>query len=579
MGKLFSTILLSRLLSFRKANCPDVPNQLGFVADAQTADHILTLSTILEKYVKKQKKRVYACFVDYAKAFDSVCREALLYKMSCLGIGGNYMKVIHDMYDRSSTKVKLIRKLSEAIMILIGTEQGHPLSPELFKVFLYELSLLLNANVGHPPELNGVPINHLLWADDLILLSLQLSSLQKLLDILGDYCTTWGLSVNIKKTQVMVFNSQGRLLKLNHKFSLGSKIIEQTRSYTYLGLTITLSGSFTQAMDDRRKKALGALFSLKRCIDMRFLSPRALFKLYDSLVKPVLTYGCQVWFPATKFCKAMLSDSPHTRLLQQIAQDPCERAHLQMLKWTLGTHKRSSNVATWGETGRHPICIGVIEQVLKYKRRLEDNNDTSTLIYHTLKEQIQLKLTWYTTLSELETRFSSQCRSSTSTSSTPSRPPPSLVRHGLQQHFTEKWFEGLNDQPKLRYYKQVKSSFTFEPYLDLVNSTWRQALARLRSSSHNLNIETGRYINQSDQRLRQCRFCYKTFGHEVIEDEPHFLVTCPHYNAERASLPDETMIILLRKDDHQHELNFMDLGRYTAQCFQKRKVWLEKLKD
>ena len=61
---------------------------------------------------------------------------------------------------------------------------------------------------------------------------------------------------------------------------------------------------------------------------MRFLSPRALFKLYDSLVRPVLTYGCQVWLHTTKYAKALLSESPHTRFLQQIAQDPCEKAHL-----------------------------------------------------------------------------------------------------------------------------------------------------------------------------------------------------------------------------------------------------------
>jgi exonuclease III len=76
MGKLFSTILLNRLIIFKNNNCPDPPNQLGFTKGAQTYDHILTLNTIVSKY-KKLKKPVFAVFVDFRKAFDSVCREAL----------------------------------------------------------------------------------------------------------------------------------------------------------------------------------------------------------------------------------------------------------------------------------------------------------------------------------------------------------------------------------------------------------------------------------------------------------------------------------------------------------------------
>lgn len=577
LGKLFSCIFLSRLLSFRKENCPDVPNQLGFCAEAQTSDHLLTLSTIIEKYTKKQNKRLYACFVDYAKAFDSVVREALMYKLSCMGVGGNYMKVIRDMYNKSTTRVKLIKKLSEAITILVGTEQGHPMSPELFKVFLHELSLLLNAEMDNSPELNGLPVNHLLWADDLVLLSLHQSSLQKLLDILGEYCTKWGLNVNSKKTQIMVFNKQGRLLKVERKFTIGDKTIEQTRNYTYLGLTLSLSGSFTQAMDDRRKKSLGAFFSLKRCVDMRFLSPRALLKLYDSLIRPVLTYGCQVWFHTTKFSKVMLADhSPHTRLLQQIAQDPCERAHLQMLKWTLGTHKRSSNVATWGETGRYPICAEVIKQVLTYKRRIEDNIDSSSFVYHALKEQIKLKLSWFTTLSELETKFYNQNPLS---APVPTRPSPISIKHGVRRHFVEKWLEAVNDQPKLRFYKLLKSTFDYEPYLDLPNASWRKATSRLRCSSHTLNIETGRYIDQSDQRLRLCEFCRKYLQHDIIEDEAHLLTVCPLYHAERSRLPDATLTLLLRNE--YHDLNFADLNlsKFISGSFQSRKAWKEKEKE
>ena len=158
-----------------------------------------------------------------------------------------------------------------------------------------------------------------------------------------------------------------------------------------------------------------------------------------------------------------------------------------MLKWTLGTHKRSSNVATWGETGRHPICAEDIKQVHTYKRRLEDNVDSSSFVYHALKEQIKLKLSWFTTLSELETKFYNHNNSS----SAPVPTIPSLsIKHGVRRHFVEKWLEAVNDQPKLRFYKLLQSTFAYEPYLDLANAYWRKSTSRLRYSSHTLNIES-----------------------------------------------------------------------------------------
>ncbi len=141
LGKLFSNLMLKRLLDFREVACPDQPNQLGFRSGAQCNDHTLALNTIIEKQVKHLKKRLFACFVDYKKAFDTVCRKALLYKLSNMGIAGNFFSCLSHMYSNSTTRIKLIKKLSSAIDVTIGTEQGHPMSPELFKIYIHDLSI------------------------------------------------------------------------------------------------------------------------------------------------------------------------------------------------------------------------------------------------------------------------------------------------------------------------------------------------------------------------------------------------------------------------------------------------------
>ena len=85
--------------------------------------------------------------------------------------------------------------------------------------------------------LNGNKISHLLYADDLVLLALDAECLQKLISKLEDLCSLWELTVNMTKTEVMVFNSQGRMLNCSKGFKFGPNPIQATRSYTYLGIT------------------------------------------------------------------------------------------------------------------------------------------------------------------------------------------------------------------------------------------------------------------------------------------------------------------------------------------------------
>ena len=58
----------------------------------------------------------------------------------------------------------------------------------------------------------------------------------------------------------------------------------------------------------------------------------------------------------------------------------------------------------------------------------------------------------------------------------------------VSNKFIEDWHAELNDtqkNPPLRTYKQLKTEFTMEPYLDLVqNYRYRKAISGIRTSSH-----------------------------------------------------------------------------------------------
>ena len=343
--------------------------QLGFSKGAQTNDHVLTLKTLVDKYTKKMKVKLYACFVDLRKAFDTVCRDLLLHKIACLGISGNFFNCLSDMYRNSVACIKISKLLSPDIKIGKGTEQGHPLSPDLFKLYIRELSSYLN-NAGDYPELADLMILHLLWADDLVLLALSPTALQENINLLVKFCQLKGLEINISKTKIVTFYPPRSKCKSSpEQFFLGNKPIKNTDKYCYLGVIFHSDGSNAAANTELRAKALRALYGLKGGIIKDALSPRSLFILFDSLIKPILLYGCQVLAPHSKTLKYLIKitdQSDPSNALKYLAQDHYEKFHMKFLKYALSVHSKSSNIGCWGETGRHPLIYEACKLAIDY---------------------------------------------------------------------------------------------------------------------------------------------------------------------------------------------------------------------
>ena len=81
--------------------------------------------------------------------------------------------------------------------------QGGVLSPPLFNVYVNELSECLNKScIGG--SMNGTIINHMLYADDICIISLSSAVLQQLLNICSGYNELHDLTFNAKKSMYMI---------------------------------------------------------------------------------------------------------------------------------------------------------------------------------------------------------------------------------------------------------------------------------------------------------------------------------------------------------------------------------------
>ena len=78
---------------------------------------------------------LYVCFVDFRKAFDSVCRRLMLKRVYQLGVRGHMLHAIQDLYRDVKFQVKVNGKISEGYIVTVsGVRQGCPVSPVLFGI-------------------------------------------------------------------------------------------------------------------------------------------------------------------------------------------------------------------------------------------------------------------------------------------------------------------------------------------------------------------------------------------------------------------------------------------------------------
>ena len=98
ISKLFSSILNERIVSFLDTNEILCEEQNGFRKLRACIDHIYVLTTVIRNR-KLQGEETFLCYVDFSKAFNSVNRDCLWFKLMNIGIQGNILKLIKSMYE------------------------------------------------------------------------------------------------------------------------------------------------------------------------------------------------------------------------------------------------------------------------------------------------------------------------------------------------------------------------------------------------------------------------------------------------------------------------------------------------
>ncbi|XP_049868121.1 uncharacterized protein LOC126368267 [Pectinophora gossypiella] len=120
------------------------------------------------------------------------------------------------------------------------------------------------------------------------------------LRIVEDWCNRHNLSVNPSKTELILFTNKRKLdnLKLPKLFGTHLKLSSEVK---YLGVILDNKLLWNKHLENKLERACIAFWQCKRLMGKTWgLSPKITLWLYNTVIKPLLTYGAVVWWPRTE---------------------------------------------------------------------------------------------------------------------------------------------------------------------------------------------------------------------------------------------------------------------------------------
>ena len=292
-NKLLEKLICCRLLDFLEKEKIFYDKQFGFRTKHSTDHAVLS---IIDKIQRAIDDRDFSCgiFLDLSKAFDTVDHTILIKKLECYGIRGNAKNWFTSYLSNRQQTVTVNKITSNPTTISCGIPQGSVLGPVLFLLYINDFNQSSDLFDFH------------LFADDANLfyrhksLSILESDINNELVNINTWLCANKLSLNIKKSNFVLFHPPQRKITLQVKLYISGTSLQKENCIKYLGIMIDSNLSWkTQisCISKKIKRSIGILSKLRYYVDLSIL-----IKLYYALIYPFLIYGIITWgntYPTT----------------------------------------------------------------------------------------------------------------------------------------------------------------------------------------------------------------------------------------------------------------------------------------
>lgn len=277
-------------------------HQFGFKAGLSTSLCTNVLKQTVDYYTNRGSY-VFACFIDFQKAFDKVNYWKLFLKLLDDGVNNQIVQILAVWYSKQVCYVRWQNAVSSGFHMGNGTRQGGTLSPYLFSRYIREL---LGAVSGTAAGcyIGNHCFNILAYADDLVVLAPSWRGLQHLLNVLHVQSLLIDLTCNVSKTVCMVFVPKNRnrmFASVFPSFTFGVSVLQFVPQFKYLGHII--SHNLTDDNDIQRE--IRSMFVRCNILIRKFsrCSEHVKLKLYQAYC--LCFYDIALWtsFNVSSLCK------------------------------------------------------------------------------------------------------------------------------------------------------------------------------------------------------------------------------------------------------------------------------------
>ena len=265
--------------------------QNGFRAGRSTIDSMFCLSQVIEKRTLRSRE-VHLLLVDLTKAYDTVPVAKLWEVLEKTSINVTLINAVKDIYKDIVSKVKIGNKISNGFKVTKGLKQGCCLSPVLFNIYIDEaLRQWKKKCNGMGLTIGDTTLYTLHYADDQVVIARDKEDLEYMGKKLLEEYKKWGLEVNLNKTQYLCIGGG----KHSEDLDLEVGKIKKYDQCIYLGMKLTETGRSDEAVKDRITKGKQVVGTLNSVLWEKNIRPETKKKIYNTILKPVVIYGSEVW--------------------------------------------------------------------------------------------------------------------------------------------------------------------------------------------------------------------------------------------------------------------------------------------
>ena len=293
LAKVLETLTLMRLqCDFLEKKIPHL-NQTAYCKGVSCAEAIFSIMEVISTYSQCSEK-VYMCFYDLQKAFDSIQYPVLLKRLYESGVNGKAWRLLRSWYTSPKSIVRVNGLLSSPLTLKRGVLQRSVLSPLLFLLIMDPLLKSLQ-NKGLGPSVGDIYAGGFIHADDIRTISISRATLQEQINTVCTVAANNGLTLNPTKCEVILISPSKPATTAPIATLEGEGLTPQL-SAKCLGYWWCWDISATKAVDETIKKARRAFFAFGAIGAFQGqLNPISGRSIYETCVIPVLLFGCENW--------------------------------------------------------------------------------------------------------------------------------------------------------------------------------------------------------------------------------------------------------------------------------------------